>query len=60
MYVSLYVVVNTFIGGRQPQNKLMRLRTFKKIALRDGVVFIEVDEDSHAQYDPSCLNTVQT
>ena len=31
MYISLYVVVNTFIGGRQPQNKLMRLRTFKKI-----------------------------
>ena len=30
MYISLYVVVNTFIGGRQPQNKLMRLRTFKK------------------------------
>ena len=33
MYISLYVVVNTFIGGRQPQNKLMRLRTFKKKAL---------------------------
>ena len=32
MYISLYVVVNTFIGGRQPQNKLMRLRTFKKNA----------------------------
>ena len=31
MYISLYVVVNTFIGGRQPQNKLMRLRTFKNI-----------------------------
>ena len=30
MYISLYVDVNTFIGGRQPQNKLMRLRTFKK------------------------------
>ena len=30
MYISLYVVVNAFIGGRQPQNKLMRLRTFKK------------------------------
>ena len=30
MYISLYVVVNTFIGGRQPQNKLMRLRTFKE------------------------------
>ena len=30
MYISLYVNVNTFIGGRQPQNKLMRLRTFKK------------------------------
>ena len=30
MYISLYVVVNTFIGGRQPQNKLMRLKTFKK------------------------------
>ena len=30
MYISLYVVVNTFYGGRQPQNKLMRLRTFKK------------------------------
>ena len=32
MYISLYVVVNTFIGGRQPQNKLMRLRTFQKMA----------------------------
>ena len=31
MYISLYVVVNTFIGGRQPQNKLMRLRAFKNI-----------------------------
>ena len=31
MYISLYVDVNTFIGGRQPQNKLMRLRTFKKM-----------------------------
>ena len=30
VYISLYVDVNTFIGGRQPQNKLMRLRTFKK------------------------------
>ena len=30
VYISLHVVVNTFIGGRQPQNKLMRLRTFKK------------------------------
>ena len=30
MYISLYVDVNTFIEGRQPQNKLMRLRTFKK------------------------------
>ena len=30
MYISLYVDVNTFIGGHQPQNKLMRLRTFKK------------------------------
>ena len=30
MYVSQYVVVNTFVGGRQPQNKLMQLRTFKK------------------------------
>ena len=30
MYISLYVDVSTFIGGRQPQNKLMRLRTFKK------------------------------
>ena len=30
MYISLYVVVNTFIRGRQPQNKVMRLRTFKK------------------------------
>ena len=29
MYISLYVDVNTFIGGRQPQNKLMRLRRFK-------------------------------
>ena len=29
VYISLYVDVNTFIGGRQPQNKLMRLRTFK-------------------------------
>ena len=26
----------------------------KYIALQDRVVFIEVDEDSHAQYDPSC------
>ena len=30
VYISLYVDVNTFIGGRQPKNKLMRLRTFKK------------------------------
>ena len=30
MYIPQYVVVNTFIGGRQPQNKVMRLRTFKK------------------------------
>ena len=30
MYISQYVVVNTFVGGRQPQNKLMRLRTFKR------------------------------
>ena len=30
MYISSFVVVNTFIGGRQPQNKLMRLRTYKK------------------------------
>ena len=30
MYISLYGDVNTFIGGRQPQNKLMRLRTKKK------------------------------
>ena len=30
VYISLYVDVNTFIGGRQPQNKLMRIRTFKK------------------------------
>ena len=29
VYISLYVDVNTFNGGRQPQNKLMRLRTFK-------------------------------
>ena len=35
MYISLYVVVNTFIGGRQPQNKLMRLRTFKKDTIAD-------------------------
>ena len=37
MYISLYVVVNTFIGGRQPQNKLMRLRTFKKKREREAV-----------------------
>ena len=30
MYISLYVDVNTFIRGHQPQNKLMRLRTFKE------------------------------
>ena len=32
VYISFYVAVNTFNGGRQPQNKLMRLRTFKKKA----------------------------
>ena len=30
MYISLYVDVNTFIRGHQPQKKLMQLRTFKK------------------------------
>ena len=33
VYISLYVDVNTFIGGRQPQNTLMRLRTFKIMLL---------------------------
>ena len=32
MYISLFVVVNTFIRGRQTQNKLMRLRTFKNLS----------------------------
>ena len=45
MYISLYVVVNTFIGGRQPQNKLMRLRTFKK-------------QGEHPKLpDPQCIKT---
>ena len=46
MYISLYVVVNTFIGGRQPQNKLMRLRTFKNnrrgFGANDGI-FLGMD-----------------
>ena len=33
VYISLYVDVNTFFGGHQPQNKLMRLRTFKKLVV---------------------------
>ena len=37
MYISEYVVVNTFVGGCQPQNKLMRLRTFKNHELYQGV-----------------------
>ena len=38
VYISLYVDVNTFIGGRQPQNKLMRLRTFKKLLQRTAAL----------------------
>ena len=43
MYISLYVDVNTFIGGHQPQNKLMRLRTFKvkNSPLGDKVAVVE-------------------
>ena len=43
MYISLYVDVNTFIGGRQPQNKLMRLRTFKKAYKQATPDFKQID-----------------
>ena len=56
MYISLYVDVNTFIGGRQPQNKLMRLRTFKK----KGLVFGEPRRHSGMVTMPRILKAKQT
>ena len=46
VYISLYVDVNTFVGGRQPQKKLMRLRTFKKI-LYDQWMILQTVNFSH-------------
>ena len=56
MYISLYVDVNTFIGGRQPQNKLMRLKTFKKKAscnMRsiDGCIALSQTRQMGTQYN---------
>ena len=63
MYISLYVDVNTFLGGRQPQNKLMRLRTFKKGLEGRGASFartaqMSMESDSllcHRQRGVICL-----
>ena len=48
MYISLYVVVNTFNGGRQPQNKLMRLRTFKKKVSRPREGHSQVESNTQS------------
>ena len=54
MYISLYVDVNTFIGGRQPQNKLMRLRTFKK----DSALGLALWAEIHQVPSTGCDHTI--
>ena len=60
MYISLYVDVNTFIGGRQSQNKLMRLRTFKNLDPRLKKLLLTYEEVFRALPPPlSCKKLVQ-